>query len=314
MRLHRLDLNALLVFDALVEHRSVSKAAARLNVGQPALSAALARLREYFGDPLFVRSAGAMLPTELALSLAGPVRELLQQAETIAHTRASFDPASTARRFSIAVSDYTSTVLMPAVIALLAKEAPRVQLSLRATPTPVNAEDQPTTEALERRQYDFAVVPAGAHSERHRSEVLMVDDYRCIARIDHPTVRQAIGALQYRTSLHAVVELAEGRGSMMDTRALQQMGLTRRVGPVVERFNLLGDVVVSTDCIATVPARLAVLLAQRLPLQVLPMPIALPPLTELLQWKASQDADAGCVWLREVLHRAAGTEARRTVP
>lgn len=307
MRLHKLDLNALLVFDALMEHRSVTRAARSLHLGQPALSAALARLREHYGDALLVRSGGAMVPSSLASSLAGPVRELLRQAEGIAHARANFDPAVARRRFTISVSDYTSSVLMPQAMALLAGEAPGVHLTLRVTPAPDSPDLSPTVEALDRRQYDFSVVPRGTHSPRHRAEVLVVDDYRCIARVDHPVVRTRLSLKQYATLQHTVVELSDGRGAaMLDEQALVRAGVSRRVGPVVERFGMLGEVVARTDCIATLPARMAALLASRLPLRVLAPPVALPPLTELVQWKPAHDADAGMSWLRQLLQRAAG--------
>jgi len=307
MRLHRVDLNTLLVFDALVEHRSVSRAARQLNLGQPALSAALGRLREHFEDPLFVRSGSEMVPTDLARRLAEPVRELLLRAETIVFTRGSFDPAQTPRRFTVSASDYTMTVLMPQVIRLLEQEAPRVQLTLRPTPFPSGSgvERQPTTEALERRQHDFSITPSGAHSERHRAEVLLEDPFVGLVRRDHRSVGDTLTLEHYQSLLHVVPEYDDGRIPFIDTVALERAGIQRRVGPIVDGFAAMGGLVACSEYVATVPGRLAALMAQRLPLKVLPLPVPVPPLVELLQWKPLHDGDPGMQWLRGMLQRAA---------
>ncbi|MFN3985596.1 MAG: LysR family transcriptional regulator [Rhodocyclaceae bacterium] len=305
MRFHRLDLNLLLVLNALLEEGNVSHAARKLNVGQPALSAALARLRAHFDDPMFVKSGKKMVPTALAMSLAVPVRELLEQAERVARARATFDPAASPRRFSVAASDYTTTVLMPRAIGLLAREAPLVQLSLREVPMSSGLETQPVSESLDRRQHDFAISPLGAHSERHPSEVLLEDGYSCIARCDHPSVRGQLSAEQFCAATHVVGEFDDGRVSWLESEALEQAGLERRIGPVVDRFAMLGEVVAVTDCVATLPSRLARVMAARLPLQVMDVPAPLPPLVELLHWKPMHDTDPAMQWLRGLMHRAA---------
>lgn len=305
MRFHRLDLNLLLVLNALLEERNVSRAARKLNVGQPALSAALARLREHFDDPILVKSGKAMLPTALAISLAAPVRELLEQAERVVHLRATFDPAASPRRFTVAASDYTTTVLMPQVIGLLAREAPLVQLSLREIRAGSGLEAQPVSEALDRRQNDFAISPRGAHSERHSFEVLMEDGYRCIVRHDHPSVRGRLSAEQFCSLSHVVGEFDDGRVSWLESGALERAGLRRRIGPVVDRFAMLGEVIAVTDCVATVPSRLARVMAARLPIQVLDVPAPLPPLVELLHWKPVHDTDPAMQWMGGVMRRVA---------
>lgn len=305
MRLHRVDLNTLLVFDALVEQRSVSKAARQLNVSQPAISAALGRLREHFEDPLFVRSGSDMVPTDLAGRLATPVREMLLRAETIVRTRGTFDPTLTPRRFTVSVSDYTMTVLIPQVLRLLQQEAPQVQLTLRHTPFPSGMEMQPTTEALERRQHDFTVTPSGCHSERHRVLVLIEDEFVCIARRDHPAVRRRLTLDQYQSLDHVVAEYDDGRINFIDVGALARAGVQRRIGPIVDRFTAVCELVACSDCLATLPRRMALRMAERLPLKVLPVPFPLPPLTELLQWKPIHDADPGMQWMRDVFQRAA---------
>lgn len=305
MRLHRVDLNTLLVFAALVEQRSVSRAARQLNLGQPAVSAALARLREHFEDALFVRSGSEMVPTDLARRLAEPVREMLMRAEMIVRTRSHFDPTLTPRRFTVSLSDYTMTVLVPQVVRLLQREAPQVQLTLRHTPVPNGPELQPTTEALERRQHDFTITPSGFHSERHRFQTVLEDEYVCIARRGHPRVRKRLTLEQYQSLLHVVAEYDDGRIHFVEAGALERAGVQRRIGPVVDRFTAVCEVVACSDCIATLPRRMAQRMAERLPLNILPLPVRLPPLIELLQWKPIHDADPGMQWMRDVFQRAA---------
>lgn len=304
MRLHRVDLNTLLVFEALVEQRSVSKAARKLNVGQPAVSAALARLREHFEDPLFVRGGSEMAPTDLARRLAEPVREMLRRAEMIVLTRSNFDPTLSPRRFTVSLSDYTMTVLIPQVVRLLEQEAPQVHLTLR--PTPVGGpEQQPTTEALERRQHDFTITPSGSHSDRHRFQPLLVDEYVCVARRDHPRLREDLSLEHYRSLQHVVAEYDDGRVNLLEASALERAGIQRNIGTIVDGFSAMCEVAACSDAIATLPARLAAKMAQRLPLKVMSLPLRLPPLKEGLQWKPIHDADPGMQWMRDVFQRAA---------
>lgn len=305
MRFHRLDLNLLLVLEALAAERSVTRAARRLNLGQPALSAALSRLREHFGDPLFVPAGRDMVPTVLAQSLVEPVRELLTRAERVVHARVAFDPCSAVQRFVVSASDYTTTVLMPRVIGALATEAPDLHLSLRATPMPAGLAADPVIEALDRRRHDFTIVPRGFHSDRHGNQVLLEDGYSCIVRSDHPQVRDRVTARQFASLLHVVPEFDDGRVILMEAAALARVGLERRIGPVVEHFTMLGEVVALTDCIATLPSRHARLMAKRLPLRVLPLPRQVPPLVELLQWRSVHDHDPAAQWLRELMGRVA---------
>ncbi len=130
MHFHKLDLNLLVALDTLLEEKSVSRAADRLNLSQSAMSSALSRLRDYFGDELLIPVGRRMEPTALALSLASPVRDILQRIRTTVQTRPSFDPGTAQRRFRIMTSDYLIEVLLAEAVRELAVIAPVIQLQV----------------------------------------------------------------------------------------------------------------------------------------------------------------------------------------
>ena len=130
MDIRNVDLNLLVALDALLAERSVSRAAVRLHLSQPAASALLARLRELFGDPLLLRSARGMLPTQRALELLGPVRQVLDEIDAIVQPRAAFAPASAAHTFTLSASDYVEYALLPKLVDYLERKAPGVRLQV----------------------------------------------------------------------------------------------------------------------------------------------------------------------------------------
>ncbi|MFI2188315.1 LysR family transcriptional regulator [Streptomyces sioyaensis] len=153
MRLSGVDLNLLLALDALLSERNVTRAGERLSVGQPAMSASLARLRKHFDDPLLVREGRALVLTPLAESLVEPVRTALHAIETVLDRTAGIEPARQSRTFTIVASDYVLLVLLRRLIAVLTVEAPGIQLHVE--PMAVNYLGR-----LRRRQADFVILPA----------------------------------------------------------------------------------------------------------------------------------------------------------
>jgi len=305
MRFHRLDLNLLVVLDSLLTESSVSRAAKRLSMGQPGVSAALARLREHFDDPLLVQVGRGMVVTPLGESLAEPVRDLLQRAQSIALHRPAFDPAVESRRFSVMTSDYTATVLMVPVQRLLAREAPGVHLTVRTVPAMPRAGSQLVPEALDRRHDDFALVPDGMTSPAHPHEALLRDDYTCIAWAENPHIGPRLTRKTFLALPHAVAEFDDGRVLSVDGAYLAARGLQRKVGLKVDRFTLLPEMVVGTDLIAIVQTRLAQLYASRLPLRLMPMPVRVPALVEVLHWQPYQSHEPAVTWFRQLLRRVA---------
>jgi LysR family transcriptional regulator, nod-box dependent transcriptional activator len=305
MRFHGLNLNLLIVMDALLDEGSVSLTALRLNLSQPAISNALAQLREHYDDKLFVTVGGRMLPTELTLRLAGPIRDILRQSQVVIQERSAFDPSTAQRRFFVAVSDYEGSALMPAVCRQVARLAPGITVSLRLTISPTQLSFPQVVNVLDHRQNDFVVLPASLASENHPRQWLYDEHYSVIAWAGNPHLGDKISLEQYLTLSHVVAEFADSRSQGFEGEALAALGHVRRVGTAVEHFTLIPEFVVGTEQIATVHAELAKVFKARFPLKVFPVPIELPPLPIIAQWNRVRELDPGVRWFASQLTEVA---------
>src|SRR3984957_4200568 len=173
MNLNRLDLNLLVALDALLAERSITHAAERLNLSPSATSGALARLRTYFDDELLTQIGRRMVPTPLGESLEGSVRDCLLLVQATVDIRPRFDPLNSKRNFTLMMSDYVSTALMPAALRQLEREAPGITIE------PIGNENEPW-EALGRGEIDFLVLPKNFIRDGHPAEVLFEDEYVCV--------------------------------------------------------------------------------------------------------------------------------------
>ena len=292
MRFLRFDLNLLVALDALLTERNVTRAAARLSIGQSAASAALARLREYFGDDLLVASGRELRLTALGRSLQEPVRATLRQAQATIQLQPGFDPATSERRFTVATSDYVTQVLLFDVVRRLAERAPRLQLSI--TRRTAGAEDQ-----LERGEVDLLIVPEHFPSSGHPSAPLFSDEYVGIAWAGHPQLARRPRLKDYFAWPHAVSRQQDLRPFAFDDAHLPPGAGDRRVEVFVDDFISLPEMVVGTARLATVQRRLAErALNSGLPIRLWPLPFAIPPLQETMRWHGSAVADPALAWLR----------------
>jgi LysR family nod box-dependent transcriptional activator len=307
VRYHNVDLNLLVVFDALLAAGNVSHAALRLNVSQPAISNALARLREHYRDELFVSVGRRMVPTELSQRLAGPVRQILEQSQTVIQERSGFDATSSDRRFYVAVSDYEGSVFMPEVATHLATVAPSIRLSLRLSISHAQQTVPQVAEILEQRHNDFVVLPERLGSPHHPREWLYEECYLCIAWNENRQIGEALTSEKYFELEHVVAEFADNRSTSFDADAVEQTEHARKVAIAVEQFTLIPEFIVGTQRIATMHAALARKLAQRYPLVLYPVPLTIPSLPIIVQWNRIRETDTGMQWflsqLREVATR-----------
>ncbi|MCI0916262.1 LysR family transcriptional regulator [Pseudomonas stutzeri] len=299
MRYRRLDLNLLVALDALLDERSVSRAAERLHLGQSATSAALGRLREHFGDPLLAPVGRRLEPTALARSLQPKVREALRLAREIVEEPLGFEPGECQRHFSLATSDYVAAVLLPAVSRTLAREAPGVRLSIRDLPRPRDGDV--VSEALEYRQCDLVIVPPQRSNAQYPQADLLSDELCCIVSADSGHFPEGLSLADYRAAEHVVREFADGQQQGMDAVHLRELGIKRRVAVAVGNFALMAEFVVGTARVATLFRRQAEALAARYPLRVVPAPRAFPATRQVLQWHPHQDLDPALGWLRGLL-------------
>ncbi|MHA6195794.1 LysR family transcriptional regulator [Pseudomonas wadenswilerensis] len=299
MRYRRLDLNLLVALDVLLEECSVSRAAQRLNLGQSATSAALARLREHFADPLLVPVGRSLQPTALARRLAPKVREVLELAGELAETTTAFDPARCERRFTLVASDYVAATLIPAVSRALQRCAPGASLVVRELALARDGDQ--VAEALAYRRSDLAIVPQARVNPEYPQATLLEDELCCIVCAEHWPAEETLDLERYRQAEHVLREFADGQDLSLDARYLREIGLERRGVATVQSFSLMAGFVVDTLRIATLFRRQAEALAQRYPLRVLPAPVAFPRAAQVLQWHPQQAGDPVLAWFRQLL-------------
>ncbi len=300
MHLQRLDLNLLVALEALLSTQSVTRAAEKLSISQPAMSGALNRLREHFGDPLIQRSGRGMVLTPFGLDLSGRVRKHIEQATELVQMRPGFDPATSDRSFTLVASDYAMAIFLPMALPHLARIAPRVSMHVE------------TRAAEHERRFafgmiDMVLVPESMAMPDSPGVPLFDDEYVCIVWQDNPEVGNSITQAQFLEMGHVIrVNPAAGEASG-DERAVRAMGLTRRVTASVPAFGMLPRMVVGTPWVATVQRRLAEHAARHYPIRVLEHPLRLPALRMTLQWPAVRASDAGNEWLRSQFIELAGS-------
>lgn len=297
MRYQRLDLNLLTALRALLSERNVTRAGEQLHVSQSAMSGILARLRDFFEDPLIVPVGRRMALTPLAESLVEPVNDLLLRLDATLSTRPQFDPASSRRRFSIIASDYLIQVLMLPVLRALHREAPDVSIEFR----------QPSNSAandLENGEVDFVVNPACFSSATQASAVLFRDHYTAVVATDGADWPQALDLDAYRQARHVRME-ANGR-PLFETWFLAEHGALPPAEVVVNNFGLLPHLLPGTARVATLHTRMAQQIVAQWPgLRRLPLAFDTPQLDEVLQWHRYRDQDPASQWLREKILSAA---------
>ncbi|MGD9941752.1 MAG: LysR family transcriptional regulator [Burkholderiaceae bacterium] len=300
MRFNKLDMNLLVVLDALLATRSVGKAAERLFLSQPATSLALGRLRDYFKDELLVPVGKAMVLTPLAEELAAPVREVLVQVQTITRAQPSFDPGSTRRRFTIESSDYVIAVLLSEVIRRAASLAPLMQFDVRSL-------SPQTPQNLNGGECELLIAPGFAKVADHPSERLFEDSFSCIVCDRHPAWKKGLSEQAYFDAGHVGVEWGGGRRLTFDTRIVGAVPRERRQDVIAPNFMLVPEFLVGTPRIATLPTRLTKLIESRFPVRVLPCPVAIPSFVELLQWHKYRERDPAILWLRSLIRDVAAS-------
>jgi DNA-binding transcriptional LysR family regulator len=297
MNIASIDLNLLVAFEALLREGSVTGAAAHVGVTQPAMSSALARLRNLFGDSLFVRGTRRMVPTSRALEIAPHVTASLDHVRLALHEPA-FVPREARARFRIIATDYIEAVLLPAVWKRLSMEAPTVALGFRRAPTLFGV---PQTE-LESGAADLAIGPYATPTPQSGllSRQLFSDKLVCIVRRGHPRIRERLSLKQFLAAEHAAMFSMTDHKGMID-RVLADRGLHRHVAVSVPDFVPLGILVAGTDLVATVPERFAAVMALVLGLRMLRVPVPVPPLRIGLLWHSRASEQPLHRWLRELI-------------
>ncbi len=292
-----LDLNRLRVFRAVWESRNVSRAAEELGVSQPTVSHALRDLRAHFGDRIFVRCPGGVMPTPLAETIARRISQALALLEQGLDIRGEFDPLSSRREFTIVMTDIAEAIILPRIVDLCRREAPAVAFRAIQLPT------ESIVSALRDGAADVAIgfSPALRASLLHKS--FFRSEYVCIASATHPRIGERMKLQDFTRERHAVAQ-AQGTGHHAVEAALQRMGLLDAIGARVPHFLALPAIVAASDMIATIPRPLAELMLPVAAVRVHPLPIRLPKLLIEQFWHERFHDDAASRWLRDLLPRA----------
>ncbi|MDB6104180.1 MAG: Transcriptional regulator [Gammaproteobacteria bacterium] len=305
MDVRGLDLNLLIPLRVLLTERHVTRAADKLGITQPAMSASLARLRAVFGDQLLVRGPRGLTPTVRAQQLMDQLDQVIAVIEQLVALPTEFVPDTSRRTFTLIGTDFIETLLLPSLMADLAAEAPSVQVIFRP-PDPRNLEALMST-----GEVDLAVAYLPDAPKGLITSVAFRDRFACIARRDHPQLSTDQFPLDLFVDLQHVQVLPRNLpmyGMPIDA-ALAALGFVRRVALWHPSFQALPAIVANTNLVATLPRRLAMHAAQTLPIVVYDPPVPLPTVDFSLYWHARSHEDSGHKWLRAkvaALLRSAG--------
>lgn len=298
--LSRIDLNLLVLFEAVLEEGHVGRAAARMNLTPSAISHGLGRLRRLLNDPLFLRTPKGVVPTARAAELAGPVAEILARVREVVSTADPFDAATSRRAFTIGAPDAVAGVVLPPLQARLRDIAPKVDIRARhllpiRTGRTLEGAWAPALAELEAREIDVATVPIAEVPARFVEQTLYVEDFVIASRADHPYARSPDLA-HFCEMRHLLVSLTGDAHGFIDDH-LAEHGLARRIALTVPNFMLALALVAETDLIAALPRRLVALHAARFRLAVTeaPLPLRRDPIRAVTSKAAMMDA--GVAWL-----------------
>lgn len=294
MNLRELDLNLLVVFNQMLIDRSVSIAAEKLGLTQPAVSNSLKRLRALLKDELFIRTSRGMEPTPYAIHLAEPVAYALNALQNALSKRDSFDPLSSKRSFNLAMTDIGDMYFMPPLMHALASRAPHVRLST-VRPQSANLRLDMEDGSIDVALGLFPDLKAGFFQRR-----LFRHRYVCLFRNDHPTARSPMTLEQFSALGHVgVVAANTGHGAIDEL--LQRAGVRRELRLTVPHFIAVGHILRSTDLIATVPERFAERCQESFGLTSSPHPVKLPEIAINLFWHAKYNHDPANMWMRQLI-------------
>lgn len=291
-----LDTYLLRIFCLLITERSVSRTALKLNQSQPAISAALKRLRDILGDPLLVREKGGMVPTERALALLSHAKGALAEIDRMTGGPESFDPLTTRQEFRIGSPDYLAPVFVSSVVERLRREAPQARLTLHALGPDVDFE-----RSLAEGDLDVVIGNWPEPPHRMHLSMLLEDEIVCLVSSHHPLAKKGFTPEDYLRAVHVVpmpYSISQ-RGVIDSVLASQRINRDERV--MVQSFTAAPYVLQNTDLVFTTTRHFASFYARLLPLAIIPSPIAFPPMRFYQLWHDRNHAAPGHIWLRRLL-------------
>ncbi|MEM9946385.1 MAG: LysR family transcriptional regulator [Cyanobacteria bacterium P01_D01_bin.36] len=294
MNLSSIDLNLLVVFQALMTHRHVTRAGEALGLSQPATSNALARLRKLTNDELFIRGARGVQPTPKARSLSTQLQPALSQIQNAFTVPETFDPASSDMTFTIGMSDYVEFTLLPPLLKHLQQVAPGISLQIRSG-------DRTTQLAmLDSGELDLICGLFPEQVDQHKQQKLFSEKFVAVCRVDHPDINNKLSLKAFVKAHHLLVSVKEDRTGRIDL-LLAKQNLQRHIAVSVPHFLVAPGIVAQSDLITTMTERVAKAFAQPYHLQLLPLPLAVTGFSVFMRWHKSNETVAAQQWLRSTL-------------
>ena len=291
--MNSIDIRLLSVFDEIYKTRSVTAAALALDLGQPAVSIALSKLRHQLGDPLFVRTSTGMEPTPFGEGLVRPVRAVLDALDLVLGHRNEFDPSTSNRTFRICMTDISQLVLLPKLLQTLRLSAPGIRIEI----FPLSEE---TPHLLETGEADLALGFMPQLEAGFYQQLLFMQSFVCLVGRDHPRIGEGLSLAQFEAEDHVVVS-SSGAAPLILDREIARQGVKRRITMKIPNFLGAAFVVEQTDHIITIPTRLGDALQGRVALRMFPVPFPLPHYGVKQHWHERYHHDPGSRWLRGVI-------------
>jgi DNA-binding transcriptional LysR family regulator len=300
VNLANVDLNLFHVLHTVLEERSATGAARRLNVTQSAVSNALSRLRQLFGDPLVVRGAGGLVPTPRAEKLAPLIDSALSQLRAAVTSDPEFDPATTTQRFTLACTDAEAVALLPSLAELFAQRMPQASMRI------VTLDQMSASDGLARGETDALIGLQQSVPPECRSVPLYTDEVVAIVRKGHPRIKgKKLSLDDYLTTPHAMISLRVGGRESSIRRAIdktfEKHKRRQKIALSLPQFHMVALATARTDYIGQMPRRVAETLAEYLPIRILELPIALPKLSLVLIWHERTHEDPGASLCRRTI-------------
>lgn len=292
MRFKGLDLNLLVAFDTLITLRSVSRSAEQLNLSQPAMSAALGRLRDYFRDDLLVQQGKRMFPTAYAETLLPMVRDSLRRIDELIATSTTFDPATSQRTFTIIASDYILAAVIAPLVRRLAETAPGIRIE-NILPNDGN------TEMILQGAADILTTPEEFSARELPHELLFEEEHVVVGCNRNPIFKRGVTEEDIMIAGHIGVQMGNARTVVFADVTMEMMGKLRRVEVITSSFTTIPWLLMDTMRLALMHKRLAIRMAEMFPIAVAPIPFDFPMMRQMIQFNPARASDEGLVWLRE---------------
>lgn len=295
MDLHGIDLNLLVAFDALMAERSVTRAGTRIGRTQPAMSAALARLRGLLKDELFVRGPNGLQPTPLALDLAEPITHALAEIQRALEFTQTFEPSTTTASFSLGLSEHPTFALLPTLLEVLREQAPGITLRIRNF---VARDD--AIGMLDAGEVDLTVGVPSTPAVRILSRPLFEEHFVCVVRKDHPTLRPPLRLETFLEHSHLLVSPENDHYGVVDA-ALAKRGLKRRLALTLPHLYAAPVLVAQSDMVATLMEGVVAASGHAERLCIMPPPLELPSIPFVMSWHRRNDVHPAQRWFRDLL-------------